>query len=172
MCDLPDTVEDVAVRINPQHDVLHGRVMDEGAFRVDEEHVRNPNFLHKTCIEGATLVVAGGEGQTIVLPVMSQVQSHGEVLGTETLLLKLHQRIKRETVYKDTVNTGNTDHVHFRYAVDALHLDVNAHRDGCTCKRYNLLMDHIEATVGSHHHKASVCTSARDYIWVNPTSEL
>lgn len=78
---LPDTVKDVAIRVNSQHDVLHGCVMDKRAFRVNEEHVRNPNFLHKTCVEGTTLVVAGGEGQAIILPVVPQVQSHGEVLG-------------------------------------------------------------------------------------------
>lgn len=82
MCFWPDTVEDVAIRINPQHNVLHGGVMDEGALRVDEEHVRNPDLLDQTGIKGAALVAAGGEGQAVVLPVMPQVQRHGEVLET------------------------------------------------------------------------------------------
>lgn len=77
---LPDTIEDIPIRINPQHDVLHGCVMDERALGVDEEHVRNPNLLHQTGVEGATLVAAGGEGQPIVLPVVPQVQGHGEIL--------------------------------------------------------------------------------------------
>lgn len=59
---LPDTVEDIAIGINPKHDVLHGCVMDKRTLRVDKEHVGNPNLLHKTCIEGTTLVAARGEG--------------------------------------------------------------------------------------------------------------
>lgn len=54
--------------------------MDKRTLRVDKEDVGNPNLLHKTCIEGPTLVAAGGEGQAIILPVMPQVQRHGEVL--------------------------------------------------------------------------------------------
>lgn len=99
---LPDTVEDIAVRKNPQHDVLHGCVMDKRTLRVDKEHVRNPNFLHQTCIEGTTLVAAGGEGQAIVLPVMPQVQSHGEVLKTRNnnTFAQADQR-KGDTAYCD-----------------------------------------------------------------------
>ncbi len=81
---LPDTVEDVAVRINPQHDVLHGCVMDKRTLGVDKKHIGNPDLFYKTCIEGATLVAAGGEGQAVVLPVMPQVQCHGEVLENTT----------------------------------------------------------------------------------------
>lgn len=81
-CFLPDAVEDVAIRIHPQHDVLHGRVMDERALGVDEEHVGNPDLLDQTRVEGTALVAAGGEGQTAVLPVVPQVQRHGEVLET------------------------------------------------------------------------------------------
>lgn len=82
MCFWPDTVEDVAIRINPQHNVLHGGVMDEGALWVDEEHIRNPDLLDQAGIKSAALVAAGGEGQAVVLPVMPQVQRHGEVLET------------------------------------------------------------------------------------------
>lgn len=56
--------------------------MDEGTLRVDEEHVRNPDLLDQAGIKGAALVAAGGEGQAVVLPVMPQVQRHGEVLET------------------------------------------------------------------------------------------
>lgn len=42
----PDTVEDIAIRINPQHDVLHRCVVDKGALRVDKEHIRDPNLLY------------------------------------------------------------------------------------------------------------------------------
>lgn len=44
---LPDAVENVAIRKNPQHDVFHGCVMDKGPFGVDKEHIWNPNFLDK-----------------------------------------------------------------------------------------------------------------------------
>lgn len=56
--------------------------MDERALGVDEEHVRDPDLLDQTRVKGATLVAAGGEGQAVVLPVMPQVQRHGEVLET------------------------------------------------------------------------------------------
>lgn len=81
-CFLPDAVEDVAIRIHPQHDVLHGCVVDERALGVDKEHVGNPDLLDQTCVKGAALVAAGGEGQAVVLPVVPQVQRHGEVLET------------------------------------------------------------------------------------------
>ena len=54
--------------------------MDEGALGVDEEHVRNPDLLHQTAVEGHALVVGARERQPLVLPVVTQVQSHGEVL--------------------------------------------------------------------------------------------
>lgn len=79
----PDAVENVAVGINPQHDVLHGRVVNEGALGVDEEDVGDPDLLDEASVEGAALVAAGGEGQPVVLPVVPQVQSHGEVLENQ-----------------------------------------------------------------------------------------
>lgn len=77
---LPDTVKYVAIRINPKHDVLHGCIMDKRTFRVNKENIRDPDFFHKAWIKGATLVIAGGEGQSIILPVVPQVQSHSEIL--------------------------------------------------------------------------------------------
>lgn len=129
---LPDTVEDIAIGIDSQHDVLHGRVMDKRAFRVDEEHIRNPNLLHKPCVEGAALVAAGGEGQAVILPVMPQVQSHGEVLENRP---KHHtggqgwSKKKVDCMLADNKNQSNTDHVNFGYAVNALHLDINPDRN-------------------------------------------
>lgn len=79
-CPLPDAVEDFSVRVNPQHDVLHGGVMDEGAFGVDEEDIRNPDLLHQPGVKCPALVVSRRERQPLVLPVVTQVQSHGEVL--------------------------------------------------------------------------------------------
>lgn len=94
---LPDTVEDISIRINPQHDVLHSCIVDKRALRVDEEHVGNPDLLHKSCVEGPTLIVAGGESQAIVLPVVPQVQGHGEVLENRTK--PWHHRPRSELFY-------------------------------------------------------------------------
>ncbi len=54
--------------------------MNEGSFGVDKKHVRYPDFLHQPAIKGHALVGGAGKGQSLVLPVMSQVQGHGEVL--------------------------------------------------------------------------------------------
>lgn len=48
---------------------------------MDEEDVGDPDLLHETSVEGAALVAAGGERQPVVLPVVPQVQSHGEILN-------------------------------------------------------------------------------------------
>lgn len=66
---------------------------------MDKEHVRNPNLLHEACIEGTTLVAAGGEGQAMVLPVMPQVQCHGEVL---------EQKKNQQLVLRLSSKQGNT----------------------------------------------------------------
>lgn len=52
---------------------------------MNEEHVRNPDLLHQPAVEGHALVVGAREGQTFILPVMSQIQSHGKVLRHENL---------------------------------------------------------------------------------------
>lgn len=54
--------------------------MDERSLGVDEEHVGDPDLLHQAAVEGHALVVGAREGQPLVLPVVTQVQSHGEVL--------------------------------------------------------------------------------------------
>lgn len=77
---IPDAVQDVSVGVNPQHDVLHGGVMDEGALRMDEEDVGDPDLLHQPGIKRPAPVGLGWKRQTLVLPVVTQVQSHGEVL--------------------------------------------------------------------------------------------
>lgn len=127
--------------------------MDKRTLRVDKEHVGNPNLLHKTCIEGTTLVAARGEGKAVVLPVMPQVQSHGEVLedrrkqntGAQA------QQNKGDTVWwLDHRNPSSTYHIYFRYAVNAFHLDVNANGNSWTCKRPNLVIHRLYATAGSH----------------------
>ena len=73
--------------------------MDERTFRVDKEDIRNPNLLHEARIEGTTLVAAGGEGQAMVLPVMPQVQCHGEVL---------EQKKHQQSVLRISSKQGNT----------------------------------------------------------------
>lgn len=107
--------------------------MDKRTFGVDKEHIRNPDLLHKTCIKGATLVAAGGEGKAIVLPVMPEVQSHGEVLENKTQVLKLNIEKDKDMLYNHETNYRNprdTYHVYFRYAINTLHLDIDANRNG------------------------------------------
>lgn len=77
---LPEAVEHVAVRVDPQHDVVCGGVVDEGPLGVDEEHVRDPDLFNEPAVEGHALVVGAGERQPLVLPVVTQIQRHGEVL--------------------------------------------------------------------------------------------
>ena len=96
---LPETVEDVAVGVNPQHDVICCGVVDERALGVDEEHVGDPDLLHQATVEGHALVVGAGERQPLVLPVVTQVQSHGEVLqGEKKLVLKCLSKSNKTTV--------------------------------------------------------------------------
>ncbi len=76
----PQAVEDVTVREDPQHNVVSGGVMDERPLRVDEEHVRHPDFLHQAPVEGHALVGRARKGQPLILPIVPQIQGHGEVL--------------------------------------------------------------------------------------------
>lgn len=62
--------------------------MDERTFGMNKKHVWNPDFLNKARIESSTFVAAGGESQPIVLPVMPQVESHGEVLNKKKKIVK------------------------------------------------------------------------------------
>lgn len=43
---VPQAIEDMAVGVNSQHDIVCGRVMDEGSLGMDKEHVWHPNLLH------------------------------------------------------------------------------------------------------------------------------
>lgn len=77
---VPDAVEDVSVGVNPQHDVLRGGVVDEGALGMDEEDVGDPDLLHQARVERPAEVGARWKRQPLVFPVVTQVQSHGEIL--------------------------------------------------------------------------------------------
>lgn len=94
---VPKAVQDVPIRVNPQHHVVCGGVVDEGALGMDEEHIGNPNLLHQTAVKCHTLVVGALEGQTLVLPVVTEVQSHGEVL--------LEKKRDTSTVWKISSST-------------------------------------------------------------------
>lgn len=63
----------MAIGEHSQHDVVGGGVVDEGAFGVHKEDIRNPDLLHQPAIKGHALVAAAGEGQPLVPPVMPQV---------------------------------------------------------------------------------------------------
>lgn len=77
---LPQAVEHFSIGMHSEHDVLRGGVMDEGSLGMDKKCVGYPNLLYQPAIEGHALVGVAGKGQSLVLPVMSQVQGYGEVL--------------------------------------------------------------------------------------------
>lgn len=80
---LPQTVENMAVWENSQHDVLSGGVVDERSLGVHEKHIRHPDLFHQAPVKSHAFVRAAGEGQALVLPVVSEVQGHGKVLRNE-----------------------------------------------------------------------------------------
>lgn len=63
----------MSIRIDPEHDVVCGGVMDEGAFGVDEKNIGNPNLFYQAAIKSHALIGGAGEGQALVFPVMPQV---------------------------------------------------------------------------------------------------
>lgn len=80
---LPETVEHFPVWLHAQHDVVRGGVVDEGALRVHEKHVGDPDLLHQPAIKCHAEVVGAGKRQPLVLPVVPQVEGHCKVLGAE-----------------------------------------------------------------------------------------
>lgn len=77
---LPHAVQHVPIWEHPQHDVVSGGVVGEWPFGVNEEDVRDPDLFYQPAGKGHALVAGAGEGQPLVLPVVPQVQGHGEVL--------------------------------------------------------------------------------------------
>lgn len=47
---------------------------------MDKEDIGDPDLLHQAPIERHAFIGAAGKRQALVLPVVPQVQSHGEVL--------------------------------------------------------------------------------------------
>lgn len=81
---VPDAVKNVSIWIDSEHDVFHRGVVNERTLGVNEEHVWHPDLFHQPGIKRSTFVAAGGERQSVVLPVMSEVQGHCEVLHAQT----------------------------------------------------------------------------------------
>lgn len=77
---LPQTVEDVSIRKDPQHYVVCGGVMNKRPLGVDKEDIRDPDLLYQTTIKRHAFIGAADERQPLVLPVVSQVKSHSKVL--------------------------------------------------------------------------------------------
>ncbi len=77
---VPDAVENVSIWINSEHDVFHGGVVNERTLGVNKEDVWHPDLFDQTSVKRSAFVTAGGEGQSVVLPVMPKVQGHGKVL--------------------------------------------------------------------------------------------
>lgn len=76
----PEAIQHMTIREDPQHDVVSGGVMDERPLRVDKEHIGHPYLLHQAPVKGHALVGGAWEGQPLILPVVPQIQGHGEVL--------------------------------------------------------------------------------------------
>lgn len=76
----PQAVEDMTVGEDPQHDVVSGGVMDKRPLGMNEKHIRHPDFLYQAAVKGHALVGGAGKGQPLILPVVPQIQGHGEVL--------------------------------------------------------------------------------------------
>ena len=87
-----------------QHDVVSGGVMDEGPLGVDEEDVRHPDLFDQAAVEGHALVRGAGERQTLVLPIVSQVQGHGEVLVES--LIKEHRCHRESGSWQENLNVS------------------------------------------------------------------
>lgn len=77
---IPQTIEDMSIGEDTQHDVVSGGVMDKGPLGVDKEDIGHPDLLHQTAVKRHALVSAASEGKAFILPVVSQVEGHGEVL--------------------------------------------------------------------------------------------
>lgn len=108
----PQAVENVSIRKDAQHDVVCGGVVDEGPLRVHKEDIRDPDLLHQAAIERHALVGAAGERQALVLPVVPQVQSHGEVLveskdgSMRHSVLEIHYQTTQSHVGRRPVTSG------------------------------------------------------------------
>lgn len=48
---------------------------------MNKEDIGDPDLLHQPAIEGHALVAGAKESQPLILPIMPQVQGHGEILG-------------------------------------------------------------------------------------------
>lgn len=82
---LPYAVENVSIWIDSEHDVFHGGVMNERTLGVNKEDVWHPDLFHQPSVKSSAFVIAGGEGQSVVLPVMPKVQGHSEVLCPQNI---------------------------------------------------------------------------------------
>lgn len=137
---------------------------------MNEEHVRDPDFLHQTRIKGPTLVVAGGEGQPIVLPVMSQVQSHGKVLeqNTDGQDQRAWEEVRGHaegTARAPTMLTS--DMLSMLSTCTSMPTGIAEPAKGQTLQRIS-----VKQQLEHKPHESSVHTSARDYSCVNPTADL
>lgn len=70
--------------------------MDKGAFGVHEEHVRDPDLLYEPAIKCHAQIVRAWKRQPLVLPIVPQIEGHGEVL----------QVGGRAEIYPPTVGTS------------------------------------------------------------------
>lgn len=77
---LPRAIEHMAIWEHSQHDIVSGGIVNEGSFRVDKENVWHPDLLYQPSIKSHAPVRTTGKGETLVLPIMPQIQCHCKVL--------------------------------------------------------------------------------------------
>lgn len=94
---IPQAVEDMSIGKDAQHDVVSGGVMDKGPLGVDKEDIGHPDLLHQTAVKRHALVSATSERKAFILPVVSQVEGHGEVL-VQTQTIRRFVKAKREII--------------------------------------------------------------------------
>lgn len=79
----PETEEDISIRVNTQHDILHSCIMDEGFFRMDKKDIGHPNLFDQSMIKGHAFVCCARKGESFIFPIMPEIKSHLKVLGRE-----------------------------------------------------------------------------------------
>lgn len=50
---------------------------------MDKKDIRHPNLLDQSVIKGHASVCCARKGESLIFPVVSEIKSHGEVLGKE-----------------------------------------------------------------------------------------
>ena len=90
--DSPHAVSNESVSMQTHHLVFVGDVMEERVLVIGEERVWDPDLFCEVAGQGHRLaaVLVLGEGQTIVGPVLVQVDRDGVILKRKVITLRHH----------------------------------------------------------------------------------